>query len=106
MPTVIFRAADGQVDTIEIACGSSIMRGARDHDVDGIDADCGGVSACATCHVYVAPEWLERVGAASGDEAEMLECVNDPMPNSRLSCQIEMTEGLEGLTVFLPQSQR
>lgn len=106
MPSVNFQNADGSVETVEIEVGDSVMRGARDNMVEGIEADCGGVCACATCHIYVAPEWLERVGAASADESEMLDCVNDPRPNSRLSCQIAMTDDLEGLTVFLPESQR
>lgn len=106
MPSVIFHSADGSVTTIDIAVGESVMRGARDNSVEGIDADCGGVCACATCHVYVDPEWIDRVGTAGLDESEMLDCVNDPQPNSRLSCQIAMSEDLEGLTVFLPESQR
>lgn len=106
MPSVNFHATDGSVETIEVAVGDSVMRGARDNMVEGIEADCGGVCACATCHVYVAPEWIERVGPAGADESEMLDCANDPRPNSRLSCQIAMTAELEGLTVFLPESQR
>ena len=103
MASVNFHNADGSVETVEIAVGNSVMRGARDNMVEG---DCGGVCACATCHIYIAPEWVERVGPAGVDESEMLDCVNDPRPNSRLSCQIAMTDELEGLTVFLPESQR
>ncbi|PAL22041.1 2Fe-2S iron-sulfur cluster-binding protein [Sphingopyxis sp. GW247-27LB] len=106
MPSVNFQSADGAVTTIEIEIGNSVMRGARDNSVDGIDADCGGVCACATCHVYVAPDWIDRVGPAGTDESEMLDCVNDPRPNSRLSCQIAMSQELEGLTLILPESQR
>ena len=106
MASVNFHNADGSVETVEIAVGNSVMRGARDNMVEGIEVDCGGVCACATCHIYIAPEWVERVGPSGVDESEMLDCVNDPRPNSRLSCQIAMTDELEGLTVFLPESQR
>ncbi|MEQ9661075.1 MAG: 2Fe-2S iron-sulfur cluster-binding protein [Parasphingopyxis sp.] len=106
MPKVIYEASDGTESTIEVASGTSVMRGAKENGVDGIEADCGGVCACATCHVYVDPQWAESVGGPGEDEAEMLECANDPGPTSRLSCQIEMTDALDGLKVRLPDSQR
>lgn len=106
MPNVIFIEADGAQRPISAASGGSLMEAARDHGVPGIDADCGGVCACATCHVYVDEGWLDRVGQPGPDEKEMLECATDPRANSRLSCQISLDDTLDGLIVQLPETQR
>jgi 2Fe-2S ferredoxin len=82
------------------------MAGAVRNDVPGIDAECGGACACATCHVYVDEAWRARVGAASDMERNMLEFAGDVRPDSRLSCQIRVTKELDGLVVQTPKSQK
>jgi ferredoxin, 2Fe-2S len=85
--------------------GQSLMELGRAHDVRGILADCGGACACATCHVYVDPDWVERVGPPDEIEAEMLDMVSDlQKPNSRLSCQVRLTDALDGLRVTVAPS--
>lgn len=106
MPSVTYVAFNGEKHSVDVPAGEYLMSAAKDNGIDGIEGDCGGVCACATCHVFVDPGWTERVGGPSEDEAEMLECANDPTPNSRLSCQIQMTDELDGLVVHLPESQR
>ena len=97
---------DGTERTITDAeTGKSLMQVARDNDVDGILGECGGSCACATCHVYVDDDWVDRVGGKSDTEQLMLEEVFDPQPNSRLSCQIKVSEELDGLVVRLPERQ-
>jgi 2Fe-2S ferredoxin len=85
--------------------GLSVMEGAVKNNIPGIDADCGGACACATCHVYVAPEWLDKTGSQSAMEESMLDFAENVEANSRLSCQIKVTDALEGLVVRMPQSQ-
>lgn len=107
MPKVTYIEHNGTAHEIELAAGVSVMRGAVDNNVPGIDADCGGECACATCHVYVEPEWLEKTGlpVPGSQEASMLSFAAVAQPNSRLSCQISMTEALDGLVVRLPEGQ-
>jgi 2Fe-2S ferredoxin len=85
--------------------GLTLMEAAVREAVDGIDAECGGACACATCHVYVADEWIEAVGPANPIEDEMLEGVPERRRGSRLSCQIKLHEQLDGLTVEIPETQ-
>ncbi len=86
--------------------GVSVMEGAVKNNVPGIDADCGGACACATCHVYVDPVWVGAVGAASETEVAMLEFAAEPVePNSRLSCQVKITADFDGLIVRMPRRQ-
>lgn len=106
MPTIIYVQPDGTTCEVAAEEGLSVMEAAKEHGVPGIEADCGGACACATCHIYVDPEWLEVVGGPSSDEAEMLECATEPRPNSRLSCQIACSDALDGLIVHLPATQR
>lgn len=106
MATVNYLDSSGATHSADVPAGNSVMRGAKDNGIDGIDADCGGVCACATCHVYVDEAWFDKVGPAGADEEEMLDCVNDRGPTSRLSCQIILRADLDGLTVRLPASQR
>jgi 2Fe-2S ferredoxin len=98
---VTFVQEDGAVREIaDAAPGQSLMEVGRAHDVTGILADCGGACACATCHVYVDEDWVERVGPPDDIEAEMLDMVSDvAKPNSRLSCQIRLVDALNGLRV-------
>ena len=97
---------DGTPTSIDASEDMSVMEAARLHGVPGIEGDCGGACACATCHVHVDPEWFDRVGPATGDEADLLEFANDPDATSRLSCQIRLTAALDGLIVHTPPSQR
>ena len=105
MPTVVFEKADGSSQEVHIESGTSVMQGAVDNMVDGILGDCGGCCSCATCHCYVADEWKDKVGDPDDVEKDMLEFVIEPQPNSRLSCQIVVTDDLDGLVVKLPESQ-
>jgi 2Fe-2S ferredoxin len=105
MPVITYISADGAINDIEVESGSSVMQGAVDNMIDGIVAECGGSCSCATCHCYVDAAWQDKVPAASEMEKDMLECVLEPEPNSRLSCQINVTDDLDGLVVRLPKSQ-
>ena len=105
MPKITYITHAGQTQVVETSVGMTVMRAAVANGVDGIDADCGGACACATCHVYVAPEWFDRLPAPASAEADMLEFVQDRQPTSRLSCQIEVTDALDGLVVTTPVSQ-
>lgn len=105
MPTVTYIEHDGTEHRIDLEEGHSVMRGAVDNGVPGIDADCGGECACATCHVYVEEPWLAQTGTPGEQEASMLSFAATAQPNSRLSCQITMTSALDGLVVRLPEAQ-
>ena len=90
---------------MDVEEGRSVMEGAIQNNIPGIVAECGGACSCATCHAYVDEQWFEKVGPAGGDEADMLEFVDNPAENSRLTCQIEVIEDLDGLIVCLPEGQ-
>jgi ferredoxin, 2Fe-2S len=105
MPKITYVGHQGREHTIEVAAGTSVMQGATANGIPGIDADCGGQCACATCQVFVASDWLDRVGKPGPQEALMLEATINAQPNSRLSCQIVVIEGLDGLVVHLPERQ-
>lgn len=107
MPRVTYIEHNGTEHQVEVPVGLSLMRGAVNNGVPGIDADCGGECACATCHVYIEPAWLDRIGApALGSmEESMLSFAAVARPNSRLSCQIEMRDELDGLIVHMPDGQ-
>ena len=96
---------DGKAHTVEVAEGWSLMEGAVKHLIPGIDADCGGACACATCHVYVDEAFAAETGRPSAMEESMLDFADNVQPNSRLSCQIRVTDDLDGLIVRLPESQ-
>jgi ferredoxin, 2Fe-2S len=95
----------GEAHTIEVAEGWSLMEGAVKHLIPGIDADCGGACACATCQVYVAPEWEGRLPPKSEMEETMLDFAPDVRSSSRLSCQLRMTADLDGIVLHLPKTQ-
>jgi len=101
----IFIEDNGIRHTIEVPEGWSLMEGAVKHLVPGIDADCGGACACATCHVYVEPEWAARLPEKTEMEETMLDFAPAVKPNSRLSCQLKMTEALDGIVMRVPKSQ-
>jgi 2Fe-2S ferredoxin len=106
MTWITYVAADGKESRIAVRDGSSIMMGAVQNNVRGIDGECGGCLSCATCHVYLDPAWEDRVPAADPMESEMLEAVAaERRPASRLSCQIQVTPELDGLRVFMPRTQ-
>jgi ferredoxin, 2Fe-2S len=105
MPKVTFIQPDGAKQTVEIPPGWSVMEGAVRNNVPGIDADCGGACACATCHVQVEPEWQGKLPEKSEIEETMLDFAIEPTPSSRLSCQLRMTSDLDGLVVRVPPSQ-
>jgi 2Fe-2S ferredoxin len=105
MPTITYIEFNGTEHVVHIAPGQSVMQGALNNDVRGIIGDCGGCCSCATCHVYVDPAWVDRVGEKGEVEAGLLEEVMDGQPNSRLSCQITLTDELDGLVVRLPARQ-
>jgi 2Fe-2S ferredoxin len=105
MPKIIYIEASGKQHAIDVTEGMTVMEGAVKHNIPGIDADCGGACACATCHVYVAEDWFAKVGDPSGMEQSMLDFASDVEATSRLSCQIKVTAALDGLTVRLPKSQ-
>lgn len=96
---------DGREHEIKVKNGLSVMEGAVRHNVPGIDADCGGACACATCHVYVDEDFLDVTGRPSAMEESMLDFAENVQPNSRLSCQIRVSDDLDGLIVRLPENQ-
>jgi len=105
MPKITYIEHDGTEHTVEVKKGLSVMEGAIRNNVPGIDADCGGACACAPCHVYVDPDFAAETGRPSAMEESMLDFAENVEPNSRLSCQIRVTDDLDGLIVRLPQSQ-
>lgn len=105
MPKITFIDPDGTERTIEAETGATVMEAAVNNDVPGILATCGGSCSCATCHVYVAPDWFERLGPLSLEELDMLDTAHDLEPNSRLSCQIMVTPDIDGLVVRTPPRQ-
>lgn len=105
MTTITFVAADGTRRTVEAENGSTVMETAVKNGVPGIDAECGGACSCATCHVYVDKEWTAAVGPAQAMEEDMLDFARDVRPNSRLSCQIKVSDKLDGLVVQTPVKQ-
>jgi len=105
MAKIKFVAHDGTITDIEAGPGTTLMKTAVNNGITGIVAECGGAMSCATCHVYFDPEWSEKLDAPQPMEQEMLEFVIDPRPTSRLSCQIKITDALDGIVVHLPESQ-
>jgi 2Fe-2S ferredoxin len=105
MAKIIYIEWDGKRRTLDVEPGLSVMQGAVANGVRGIIGDCGGACSCATCHVYVDPAWLDQVGEKSVTEEALLEEVCEGRANSRLSCQIKVTEKLDGLVVRIPEKQ-
>ena len=105
MPKIKYIEHDGKQHTIEVANGLSVMEGAIQNNVPGIDADCGGSMACATCHVYVKEEWFNKLPSKIEGEDDMLDMAFEPKKNSRLSCQITVSDDMDGLEVNLPKKQ-
>jgi 2Fe-2S ferredoxin len=105
MAKITFIDPSGERRTVEAEPGSTVMENAIRNDVPGIEAECGGACSCATCHVYVDEAWTEAVGGPEPMEEDMLDFAYDVRPTSRLSCQIKVTPGLDGLTVTTPERQ-
>src|SRR5512145_2659912 len=105
MAKITFIQPDGTTQTVEGEPGTTVMETARKHLIGGIEAECGGACACATCHVYVDAAWREKTGVPSEMEEDMLDFAFDVRPESRLSCQIKVTEALGGLVVRIPEKQ-
>ena len=105
MPKIIFNTHDNKTHTIEVQNGLTVMEGAVQNDIPGIDADCGGGMACATCHVYVEEKWFDKLPKAEDAEVDMIDMAHEPKKNSRLSCQLIVTDELEGLIVTTPEKQ-
>ena len=105
MPKIIFNTHDNKTHTIEVQNGLTVMEGAVQNDIPGIDADCGGGMACATCHVYVSDDWTDKLPAKDDGEEDMLDMAFEPKKNSRLSCQIIVSDELDGLIVNIPSKQ-
>jgi 2Fe-2S ferredoxin len=105
MPKITYISHTGKKNTIEVAVGLSVMEGAIQNNVEGIDADCGGSMACATCHVYVPENWFNKMEKPQDAEQDMIDMAYEPKKNSRLSCQIIVSNELEGLEVTTPEKQ-
>lgn len=107
MPNVVFELPDGGVQRVDGRAGESVMQTATAAGIAGIVAECGGSAMCATCHVYVDPQWLERLSPPLANELEMLECTAaERLSNSRLSCQIKLSAELDGIAVRIPDRQQ
>ena len=105
MAKITYIENNGKSHTIDVANGLSVMEGALQNNIPGIDADCGGSMACATCHVYVKEEWFDKINIKSEGEDDMLDQAYEPNKHSRLSCQISVTDDIDGLIVNLPEKQ-
>ena len=105
MPKITYIDKLNNSKTIDVDNGLSVMEGAIQNSIPGIDADCGGSMACATCHVYVEEKWLDLIPKAEDAEIDMIDMAYEPKKNSRLSCQIIVSDDLDGLTVTTPEKQ-
>ncbi len=105
MSKITYIDSSGNSKTIEVANGNSVMEGAIQNNIPGIDADCGGGMACATCHVYVKEEWLNKLDKPEDAEQDMIDMAFEPKKNSRLSCQLIVSDKLDGLIVTTPSKQ-
>ncbi len=105
MPKIIYIDTDGSRKEVDVKVGYTVMEGAMDNGVDGVVAECGGACACATCHGYIDPEWLAKLPEMDDMEDSMLDVAHDRRDNSRLTCQIEVTEALDGLVVNVAENE-
>ena len=105
MTKITYNTDDNKTQTIDVQNGLTVMEGAVQNDIPGIDADCGGGMACATCHVYVNEEWFDKLPAKEDGEEDMLDMAFEPKKNSRLSCQLMVSDQIDGLVVNLPEKQ-
>ncbi len=105
MPKIIYITADEKKYEVDVQNGLTVMEGAVQNDIPGIDADCGGGMACATCHVYVTDDWFNRLPKKEDGEEDMLDMAFEPKKNSRLSCQLVVSDEMNGLVVNIPSKQ-
>jgi len=105
MAKITYIEFNGTPHEVDVKPGLSVMEGAVDNNIPGIEAECGGACSCATCHVYVDSAWVAATGSAKHLEQDMLECAMDLQETSRLSCQIEVSDELDGLVVRMPELQ-
>ena len=105
MAKITYITSDDKIHEIDVQNGLTVMEGAVQNDIPGIDADCGGGMACATCHVYVKEEWFDKINPKTEGEDDMIDQAHQPNKFSRLSCQISVTDEIDGLTVNLPKKQ-
>jgi ferredoxin, 2Fe-2S len=106
MAKITYIEHNGTPHIVDVKNGLTVMEGARDNGIPGIEADCGGACACSTCHVYVLPDWVDKVPAKEAMEEDMLDFAYEPDAlRSRLTCQIKVTDALEGLIVQMPEKQ-
>ena len=105
MAKITYIEHNGTNHTIDVQNGLTVMEGAVQNNIPGIDADCGGSMACATCHVYVKEEWFNKLPKKEDGEEDMLDMAFEPKKNSRLSCQLMVSDQLDGLVVNLPEKQ-
>ena len=105
MPKITYIEHNGKSHTVEVPKELSVMEGALQNNISGIDADCGGACACATCHVYVDEKWFNKLQKKEDAEQDMLDMAFEPKKFSRLACQITATDELDGLVVKMPSKQ-
>ncbi len=105
MPKITYITSENETHTIDVDNGLTVMEGAVQNNILGIDADCGGGMACATCHVYVTEDWFDKLPKKEDGEEDMLDMAYEPKKNSRLSCQIVVSDELDGLKVNIPSKQ-
>ena len=106
MPKITYVEFGGQEHVVDVQTGMTVMEGARDNGIPGIEADCGGACACSTCHVYVNQDWVGKLPDMESMEEDMLDFAYDPDPaRSRLTCQIRVNDALDGLKVYMPEQQ-
>jgi 2Fe-2S ferredoxin len=105
MAKITYNTHDNKIHTVEVQNGLTVMEGAVQNDIPGIDADCGGAMACATCHVYVKEEWWDKLQTKEDGEEDMLDMAYEPSKFSRLSCQVVVSDELDGLVVNIPSNQ-
>ena len=105
MAKITYIEHNGTKHEVEVASGLTVMEGARDNNIPGIEADCGGACACSTCHVYVDAAWADKLPAKEAMEEDMLDFAWEPQETSRLTCQLKVTDELDGLVVQMPEKQ-
>lgn len=106
MAKITYIEHSGKAHTVEVKTGMTVMEGARDNGIPGIEADCGGACACSTCHVYVAEDWVDKLPPKQPMEEDMLEFAYEPdLERSRLTCQLKVSDALDGLVVTMPERQ-
>ena len=105
MPKINYVTQDGRKHEVDVDAGYTVMEGAVNNDLDGLPAECGGACACATCHAYIDPQWLSKLTALDDMEDSMLDAAFDRRDNSRLTCQIEVTNELDGLVVHIAENE-